>query len=84
MKKVIKLINNERMNNKVTSVKADVTDICAGTAIDICTLSDNATCTVGATDLCVKDYAGCSRQAVDYCAPEYDVQACMGYGTTDY
>lgn len=83
MKKIIKLINNERMNNRVTSAKASGSS-CTGTATDFCSSIDNAFCSVGAVDLCVKDYAACTRQAVDYCAPEYDLQACMGYGATDY
>ena len=38
-KKVIKLINNERVNAKIASQKA-----CSGGATDICVYQDNADC----------------------------------------
>ena len=84
MKKVIKLINNERMNRRVVSAKAATR--CDTSSVDFCAEVnyDNAHCTVGAYDLCVKDYAACSNYATDYCAPERDSSACFGANETDY
>jgi len=86
MKKVIKLINNERVKRSVMSAKASLYPCEDPTATDVCTVVnyDNAHCTVGATDLCTKDLAACTKYAVDYCDPGYDVHACIGSGNTDY
>lgn len=57
--KFIKLINNERINVRIASEKACVTDVCA--------VEDRAFCTSYASDVCVKDYAACTGSAFDYC-----------------
>lgn len=94
-KKIIKLINNERMNRKVSVRKA-----CDATSTDICTEYDCGVCTVSSTDICLKDiggtcvenahdycptrdYAGCANGAYDYCNAVSDVYACIGPGQID-
>ena len=62
--KVIKLINNERINRRIAAIKAcdsSSTDICANVKYDF------AQCTISSYDLCVKDYVGCTNNTVDYC-----------------
>lgn len=63
IKKVIKLINDERVTLKQVSAKA-----CDATSTDVCTEIDNAYCIVNSYDVCTKDYAGCSNDSEDYCA----------------
>ena len=81
-KRVIKLINNERMDCKIASAKA-----CSGAAIDICRIEsyDFAECSVSATDVCVKDYAGCTSNAFDYCGGSngYDYHMCYAPNSID-
>ena len=69
MKKVLKLINNERNLLKVKGIKAQGL---------VCEYIDNAACTVNATDYCSKfDYGYCFGQAIDYCETnEYDTKIC--------
>lgn len=70
-RKMLKLVNNERINRKIESGKA-----CDSTSIDICALEnyDLAECTLGAYDLCVKDFVGCKGDKMDYCGPNgYDM-----------
>lgn len=92
MKKIIKLINDERINVKIQSSKSCDTisyDLCAvydGTSCasysyDKCN-KDYAACTGGATDTCEKDYASCYDGAYDICT-EIDTDACRG-NTNDY
>ena len=83
MRKIIKLINNERMNQKISSSKA-VDFPCDSSSNDYCSEVDNAICTVGSYDLCVKDYAGCTNHTTDYCASVYDYSACYTPGATDH
>ena len=81
-KKIVKLINGERVNRALTASKA-----CDATSTDICAEKnyDYAHCTVYSTDLCVKDYAGCTEHTIDYCSGYQgrDFNAC-GYGVDDY
>ena len=92
-KKVIKLINNERRNCKISSKKA-----CDVRTDDVCTYIDAAECTIYATDICDKDYGvcsvmatdncgidyeGCIKNSADYCAIE-DTTSCHGTGAQDY
>ena len=70
-KKVIKLINNERKNCKISSQKA-----CDIGSNDVCTYIDAAECTVYATDVCDKDYVSCYNGA--------DYTACSGAGAEDH
>lgn len=61
MRKLIKLINNERANITLLSKKAYY-DKCAADAFDLCGTIDNAVCTLYAYDYCIKeDYAACSK-----------------------
>lgn len=76
-KKIIKLINNERTNKKITSVKG-----CDATSTDYCYELDHAECTVYAYDDCSKDYEGCSSSANDLCALDF-YSDCIGSGVTD-
>ena len=78
VKKIIKLINNERLKIKVVATKA-----CDSTSSDTCSVySDNASCYLYAEDTCTKDYAGCSEGANDICT--YDYQSdCIGPTATD-
>ena len=79
VKKLVKLINNERNDRNVIPAKASS---CAGQSYDNCTLNeDHATCTVNSYDVCGKDYAGCYNYSYDYCA-NLDNAAC-GDGTRD-
>ena len=94
-RKIIKLINNERVNRKVSVRKA-----CDATSIDICEEFDFQSCTVSSTDICIKDlqgacanssydsctrdYVGCDNASNDYCAALSDVSGCIGANMTDY
>jgi len=78
IKRILKLINNERLTVKIKSSKA-----CDSTSKDICTHldSDGVGCTLYALDKCTKDYASCSQGADDTCG--HDWNACTGAGATD-
>lgn len=82
-KKIIKLINNERLNAKITSVKATG---CPGAAVDTCTSIDysNSYCTSYAYDLCNKDYTACREGAQDICGNIDNDGPCEGVGVNDY
>ena len=94
MKKVIKLINNERKNAQILSQKATgciTEDECANTSVDICTggatdaciFIDAAHCSHRATDDCIKDYRACSFEQYDWC--DYiDTSICVGASAEDY
>jgi len=75
MKKILKLVNNERKNKKVMSIKAVG---CDATSVDFCEIEDFAGCVIYAFDTCNKDYAGCMEGADDYCNVNYDLHACVG------
>lgn len=79
-KRIIRLINNERMGRNKISVKA-----CDATSNDVCAVEDNAACTVYSYDLCVKDYAGCKNYSVDYCSGPNgeDTVACIAPNSSD-
>ena len=79
-KKIIKLINNERINKRLLSAKS-----CEGdsTATDFCEFADNAQCTVYAYDNCGKDYAACYNGANDNCS-QVDETVCKGSSGMDY
>lgn len=73
MKKMIKLINNERRTARLLSQKG---------CYDTCTYVDNAKCSTYAYDHCGKDYAGCQGNAAnDYCTTDH--AGCEGVGTVD-
>lgn len=75
MKKTIKLINNERLNTKLTSQKAclaDSYDYCSG-GIDIYACMSNS------YDVCNKDYASCSGESYDLCE-QTDLDVCIAGG----
>lgn len=73
-KKIIKLINSERVQAKIISAKG-----CTENASDTCVVSnyDKAHCSDNALDYCYKDYAACYGNAYDYCS-NYDRDACYG------
>ena len=77
-KKLIKLINGERINTRIASQKA-----CTENATDICTHEDNAECAAFAYDYCHKDYAACRNGADDVCYANYDYSVCVGPGAED-
>ena len=83
MKRFIKLINNERINSRIQSKKADAT--CSVGADDYCGQYDQAACTAYALDKCARyDLAACVEGAHDYCESyTYDTEACVGPGVTD-
>ena len=61
MKRIIKLINNERLAAKIQASKA-----CVVGSYDYCTTNvDNGTCTQNSYDLCNKDHAGCTNYSYD-------------------
>ena len=78
--KVIKLINNERINAKVHSAKG-----CISGANDVCTTTnyDNAYCMTYAVDHCGKDYTACREGAHDICTYIDEDRPCSGAGTFD-
>lgn len=81
VKKIVKLINNERINSAVLSNKANDND-CFGGALDICERIDVSKCDTYAYDYCSKeDRASCDAGADDVCT--YDHQACSGPGVED-
>ena len=84
-KKLIKLINNERMNLSIKSRKAvDDNAFCEADSLDICTQIDNAACSTYANDQCGKDYAACMEGAWDLCtAVAKDIDLCIGAGVAD-
>jgi len=57
-KKVIKLINNERINRMITTAKG-------------CALNTADTCKIYAYDMCPKDYSPCAGMAQDQCGNDY-------------
>ncbi len=77
VKRLIKLINDERKDGRLVSAKAQN---CTGHSTDTCNLYvDNATCTINSYDVCGKDYAGCYNYSYDYCA-YIDNTACGDQG----
>lgn len=80
-KKIIKLINNERINTKISSMKAAY---CDNGAIDECTFVDNAQCSNFAYDDCGKDYSACYDGADDVCTNVDSDAPCHGAGAEDY
>ena len=77
VKKLVKLINNERNERNVVPAKAFD---CAAPSYDRCTMNeDYATCTVNSYDVCGKDYAGCFDNSYDYCSYK-DTDACGNFG----
>ena len=81
-KKLISLINNERINTAIHSAKAS--DVCTVGATDICYADENhAHCTTYAYDVCGKDYYACSEKAEDVCY-NIDTTVCSGLGAKDY
>ncbi len=74
MKKIIKLINNERLDAKIESSKA-----CVSTSHDVCNSSayDKAECSTYSYDQCGKDYAACYNYGYDLCTVT-DTDACSG------
>lgn len=75
--KFIKLINNERVNKRLTAAKA-----CDSTSFDNCEYEDYAGCVVYSYDYCGKDHAACFNHMTDICAAR-DVKTCVGY-SEDY
>ena len=74
MRKIIKLINNERMNATILSKKAaNDYAFCESDSVDVCTAIDYVACTAYATDECNKDYAGCTTEAWDICDRDFTV-----------
>lgn len=79
-KRIIKMINNERLNSKIVSSKA-----CSDGAKDICNVGyDFADCTAYAYDKCGKDYSACYNGADDICNNVDNNAPCYGAGEQDY
>jgi len=81
MKKILKLVNNERKNKKVMPLKAVY---CDATSIDFCEIEDFAGCAIYAYDSCNKDHAACIEGAQDHCYEYADVLGCRGAGEIDF
>ena len=79
IKKIIKLINNERIKPNVRMAKACT--VVSG-ATDVCVYVDQEHCTTYAFDKCGKDYNACSAGADDVCS-YIDYSACSGPGAED-
>ena len=82
MKKIIKLINNERLNSAIVSKKADE---CTTGSYDYCTnqAHDVSACTTMSYDYCGKDYTSCREHAYDLCTQVDDDRPCSGEGASD-
>ena len=80
-KRYVKLINNERIDAKITSAKA-----CTVGAKDHCTVAnyDLAQCTTYAVDTCGKDHSACYDGAHDVCYNIDNNAPCFGAGEMDY
>ena len=79
VKKMIKLINDERVNAKAVSAKS-----CDETSQDYCYSGDFAECQVYSFDVCgTKDLAACYSHSQDVCIGEMDVTVCVSYAA-DY
>lgn len=79
-KRIIKMINNERLNSKIVSSKA-----CSPGAEDHCNIGyDFAECTTYAYDECGKDYSACYNGADDICNNVDNNAPCHGAGEHDY
>ena len=79
-KRIIKLINNERVCAKTVSGKG-----CDNTSSDICPNEDYAACQVFSYDMCeTKDLAACVVYSADYCGGEADVVACYNYNVDHF
>ena len=83
MKKIIKLINDERLNASIQSQKADNNADCSEGANDVCYYIDSAGCSTYANDVCNKDYAACIEGAQDICTNYRDIDLCIGAGNYD-
>lgn len=79
-KKIIKLINNERLSIRISSQKG-----CAIANSDICHVvnADKKACTTYAYDECGKDYSACSQGADDICTVYDSGISCSGPGSED-
>ena len=80
IKRIIKLVNNERLNTKAISGKS------CETGTDYCYpgVEDSAHCMSNSIDICViKDAAACYESSKDVCAMVEDTYACHG-GSLDY
>lgn len=66
MKRIIKMINNERLNVKQQPQKA-----CDSSSTDYCTSIDHSSCTINSYDYCQKDMAGCTNDSYDHCTSDY-------------
>ena len=83
MRKIIKLINNERTNEKIQSKKATYDNACCeADSVDICAVVDYVACTAYAIDKCNKDYAGCTTEAWDICDRDFTVCSSGQYDYT--
>lgn len=81
MKKIIKLINNERSKATILSKKAEE---CTTGSYDFCNYGvDVSNCTTNAYDYCGKDYTSCREYAYDYCLYVDDDRPCSGQGASD-
>ncbi len=75
VKRIVKLINNERTNTKLEMPKA-----CDSTSYDVCKVDehDYAQCIVNSYDYCNKDHAACFNNGYDYCDTFRDTDLCTG------
>ena len=79
IKKIIKLINDERLKTTAMSGKS-----CDSGSTDHCYSQDQSECVIHSIDICVvKDSAGCYIGSEDVCAQVEDTYACHG-GQVDY
>lgn len=83
--RILKLINDERMNVRLASKKGDYRH-CVANSVDICpsVSTDLAFCSTYAYDECTKaDYAACQEGADDKCRIDSNAP-CIGAGKLDY
>lgn len=82
MKRIIKLINSERSNIRITSKKAEH---CDETSYDVCSNGvDISGCISYSYDRCGKDYTSCRGKAYDYCISVDDDRPCSEEGQYDF
>ena len=74
-KKIVKLINDERLNSKAISGKG-----CDESSTDHCYSFDDGDCTNHSIDICaIKDWESCDFYSQDVCLKASDINPCNYY-----
>ena len=74
-KKIVKLINDERLNPKAISGKG-----CDESSTDHCYSFVEGHCAVQSIDICaIKDWESCTNNSQDVCLLTSDIKPCSGF-----